>query len=179
MENTFFFDETYNQPYLEFYVYVNNPKNVLFEDFYSEKFFKILKNKFKSNTKIFEELDLSAAFDFDNVHSSVDSYILRHIHNNTPLQTGLIVELFKEGHLKLILPFNIYTNTTLNEKYDSLIYYDYFISEELKDLRIIDLAESMFAFQIILSKYEQLLKEYKCKYELNIKYKFNNFNSNI
>lgn len=177
MENTFFFDKSYNQPYLEFYVYINNPKNILFDDFYSEEFFETLKNKFKSKTKIIEELDISAAFDFDNIHSSVDSYILRHVYNNSPLHTGLILELFKEGHLKLILPFNIYTNTTLNNKYNSLIYYDYFISDELADLRIIDLAESMFAFQIILSKYKQLLKEYNCEYGLNIKYKFNNFNS--
>lgn len=177
MENTFFFDENYNQPYLEFYIYVNNPKGILFEDFYSEEFFENLKDKFESKTQIVEGANLSARFDFDNIYGSVGSYILRHIYNNPPLHTGITLELFKEGHLKLILPFNIYTKTTLNDKYESLIYYDHFISDELDDLRIIDLSESMFAFHVILSKYKQLLEEYNCKYELNIKYKFKNFNS--
>lgn len=34
MDNTFCFDDYGEHPYLEFYVYVNNPKNILFEDFF-------------------------------------------------------------------------------------------------------------------------------------------------
>ena len=65
----------------------------------------------------------------------------------------------------------------MNNEYESLITYDSFFTDKHEDLRIIDLAESMFAFQIILAQYKKLLKEYNCEYELNIKYKFKNFNS--
>lgn len=177
MDNTFFFDEYYTQPYLEFYIYINNPKIILFEDFFSEDFFENLKENFNSDIEIMDGLNVSAAINFDNIYASVDSYILRHVFDNAPLHTGLTLELFKEGHLKLILPFNIYNNHSLKNEYESLIYYDSFFTEEHKDLRIIDLAESMFAFQIILAQYKRLLKEYNCEYELNIKYKFKNFNS--
>lgn len=177
MDNTFFFDEYFTQPYLEFYVYVNNPKMILFEDFYSEEFFVKLKENFNSDIDIMDGLHVSSASNFDNIYASVDSYILRHLYDNPPLHTGLTLELFKEGHLKLIMPFNIYNNHSLNNEYESLIYYDSFITDEHKDLRIIDLAESMYAFQIILAQYKKLLEKYNCEYELNIKYKFKNFSS--
>ncbi len=177
MDNTFFFDDHYTQPYLEFYIYINNPKIILFEDFFYEDFFEKLKENFNSDIEIIDGLNVSAAINFDNIYASVDSYILRHVFDNAPLHTGLTLELFKEGHLKLIFPFNIYNNHSLKNEYESLIYYDSFFTEEHKDLRIIDLAESMFAFQIILAQYKRLLKEYNCEYELNIKYKFKNFNS--
>lgn len=177
MENTFFFDEYYNQPYLEFYVYVNNPKNILFEDFYSDEFFENLKENFNSKANLLEGLELGGSINFDNTYASVDSYILRHIHDNNPLSTGLTLELFKEGHLKLIFPFNVYDKYSLNNEYESLIYYDSFISDEYDNLRIIDLAESVFAFQTILAQYKRLLEKYDYDYELNIKYKFNNFDS--
>lgn len=178
MDNKFFFDEYYTQPYLEFYVYVNNPKKVLFEDFYSEGFFDNLKENFNTKVQLKDNLELSASFNFDNIYASVDSYMLRHVYDNDPLHTGITLELFKKGHLKLIFPFNIYTNYTLNNEYESLISYDYFFSEEnYEDLRIIDLAESMFAIQTILAQYKRLLEKFDCNYELNIKYKFNNFDS--
>lgn len=132
---------------------------MLFEDFFSEEFFEMLKENFNSYVEIMEGLPVSSAINFDNIHASVDSYILRHIYDNTPLHTGLTLELFKEGHLKLIFPFNIYDNTSLNTEYESLIYYDSFFTDKHKDLRIIDLAESMFAFQIILAQYKKLLKK--------------------
>lgn len=178
MDNKFFFDEYYTQPYLEFYVYVNNPKKVLFEDFYSEEFFDNLKENFNTKVQLKDNLELSASFSFDNIYASVDSYMLRHVYDNNPLHTGITLELFKNGHLKLIFPFNIYANYTLNNQYESLISYDYFFSEEdYEDLRIIDLAESMFAIQTILAQYKRLLEKFDCNYELNIKYKFNNFDS--
>ncbi|WP_292887584.1 helix-turn-helix domain-containing protein [Methanobrevibacter sp. UBA212] len=176
MDNTFFFDEYYTQPYLEFYVYLNNPEEVLFEDFYSEEFFENLKENFNSNVKLTDELELSASINFDNVYGSVDSYILRHVYDNDPMQTGLTLELFKEGHLKLIFPFNVYDNLSLNREYESLIYYDSFVSE-YGDLKIIDLAESIFAFQTILTQYKRLLEKFNCNHELIFKYKFNNFDS--
>ena len=178
MDNKFFFDEYYTQPYLEFYVYVNNPKKVLFEDFYSEEFFDNLKENFNTKVQLKDNLELSASFSFDNIYASVDSYMLRHVYDNNPLHTGITLELFKNGHLKLSFPFNIYANYTLNNQYESLISYDYFFSEEdYEDLRIIDLAESMFAIQTILAQYKRLLEKFDCNYELNIKYKFNNFDS--
>ena len=177
MDNTFFFDEYYNQPYLEFYIYIKNPKSMLFEDFFSEEFFEKLNENFNSDVEIMDDIFVSSVSTFDNICGSVDSYILRHIYDNTPLHTGLTLELFKEGHLKFIFPFNIYDNRSLNREYESLIYYNSFFTDELKNLRIIDLAESMFAFQIILAQYKRLLKEYGCEYELNIKFKFKNFNS--
>lgn len=177
MNNTFFFDNFYTQPYLEFYIYVNNPKTILFEDFYSEEFFERVKENFNSDIEIMNGIPISLANIFDNISASVDSYILRQVHNNPPLYTGLTLELFKAGHLKLILPFNIYNNHSLNSEYESLIHYDSFISNEHEDLRIIDLMESIFGFQIILEQYKRLLKEFNCNYELNIKYKFKNFNS--
>ena len=64
----------------------------------------------------------------------------------------------------------------MNDKYETLIYYDTLIPEN-EDLRIIDLAESMLGFQIILTQYKRLLEKYNCNIELNIKYKFRNFNS--
>ena len=110
MDNTFFFDEHYSQPYLEFYIYVNNPKGILFEDFYSEEFFEKLKENFNSDIEIMDGIPISSARNFDNLYASVDSYILRHVFNNPPLHTGGTLELFKEGHLKLIFPFNIYNS---------------------------------------------------------------------
>lgn len=175
MNNEFYISDGYTQPYLEFYIYVNNPKHYLFEDFYSEEFFEELKENFNSNVQLLNDLSLSTSLNFDNAYASVDSYILRHIYENNPLQTGLTLELFKEGHLKLILPFNVYDKNSLNEDYESLIYYDNYILEEYDNLRIIDLAESMLAFQTILCQYKRLLEKYNCDYELNIKYKFNNF----
>ena len=175
MDNTFFFDKSYNQPYLEFYVYLNNPKNVLFDDFYFEEFFEYIKKNFNSNVKLAENLDTSASINFDNIYASVDSYILRHVYDNNPLQTGITLELFKEGHLKFIFPMSIHTNLSLDKEYESLIYYDALIPKE-ENLRIIDLAESMLAFQIILAQYKRLLEEYNYNNELNIKYKFKNFN---
>lgn len=175
MNNEFYIENNYTQPYLEFYIYVNNPKHYLFEDFYSEEFFENLKENFNSNVQLLNDLGLSTSVNFDNAYASVDSYILRHIYDNDPLQTGLTLELFKEGHLKLILPFNVYDKNSLNKDYESLIYYDYYILEEYDNLRIIDLAESMLAFQTILSQYKRLLENNNCDYELNIKYKFNNF----
>lgn len=122
MDNTFFFDESYTQPYLEFYVYLNNPENVLFEDFHSEEFFEMLKENFNSNVKLSDELELSSSVNFDNVYGSVDSYMIRHVYDNNPMSPGLTLELFKEGHLKLIFPFNVYNNSSLNNEYESLIY---------------------------------------------------------
>lgn len=177
MDNEFFFDDNFNQPYLEFYVYVNNNENILFEDFYSKEFFEELKENFNSNVQLADEFNVFASTNFDNAYSSVNSYILRHIHDNNPLHTGFTLELFQEGHLKLIFPFNVYTNISLNNKYKTLIDYDTFILKDNKDLKIIDLAESMLGFQIILAQYKRLLEQYNFKYELNIKYKFNNFNS--
>ena len=176
MDNTFFFNNYFNQPYLEFYVYVNNPKKVLFEDFYSEEFFENLKENFNSKVKLTDELELSGSVNFDNIYGSVDSYMIRHVYDNDPMHTGLTLELFKKGHLKLILPFTVYNNLSLNNEYKSLIYYDSFVSE-YEDLRIIDLAESIFAFQVILAQYKRLLEKFDCKYDINIKYKFNNFES--
>lgn len=177
MDNKFFFGNSYTQPYLEFYVYLDNPKGILFENFYSEEFFEEFKENFNSNVQLVDgSADLSASINFDNAHSSVGSYILRQIYDNPRLHTGLTLELFKEGHLKLIFPFTVYKKSTLNNNYESLIYYDYFISEEYTDLRIIDLAESMFSFQVILAQYKRLLEKYGCNCELNIKYKFSNFN---
>ena len=80
-----------------------------------------------SNVQLLNDLSLSTSLNFDNAYASVDSYILRHIYENNPLQTGLTLELFKEGHLKLILPFNVYDKNSLNNDYESLIYYDYYI----------------------------------------------------
>ena len=176
MDNTFFFDEHYTQPYLEFYVYLNNPENVLFEDFHSEEFFEMLKENFNSNVKLSDELELSSSVNFDNIYGSVDSYMIRHVYDNNPMSPGLTLELFKEGHLKLIFPFNVYNNSSLNSKYESLIYYDSFVSG-YDNLIIIDLAESIFAFQTILTQYKRLLEKFDCNYELNFKYKFNNFDS--
>ena len=176
MDNTFFFNNYFNQPYLEFYVYVNNPKKVLFEDFYSEEFFEDLKENFNSKVKLTDELELSASVNLDNIYGSVDSYMLRQVYDNDPMHTGLTLELFKKGHLKLILPFNVYNHLSLNNEYKSLIYYDSFVSE-YEDLRIIDLAESIFLFQVILAQYKRLLEKFDCKYDINIKYKFNNFDS--
>lgn len=174
MNNTFCFDDYGEPPYLEFYVYVNNPKNVLFEDFFSEDFFTDLKKNFTSNVQLAEEVELSASVIFDNMYSSVDSYIIRHVYNNDPMHTGLTLELFKQGHLKLIFPFNVYDIISLNKEYECLIYYEGLVSE-YNDLRIIDLAESMLLFQVILAQYKRLLEKFDCKYELNLKYKFNNF----
>jgi len=154
MDNKFFFENSYTQPYLEFYVYLDNPKDILFENFYSEEFFHEFKENFNSKVQLLEEdVDFSASINFDNAHSSVDSYILRHIYDNHPLHTGLTLELFKEGHMKLIFPFTVYDESTLNNNYVSLIFHDCFISEEYDNLRIINLAESMFAFHIILTQY--------------------------
>ena len=177
MDNTFFFDDHYTQPFLELYIYINNPKSILFEDFYFEEFFEKLKENFNSEIEIMKDIPVTPARFFDNIYSSIDSYILRHVYDNPPLQTGVTLELFKEGHLKLILPFNIYNTHSLNGEYESLIYYDSLINEELENLRIIDLAEAIFSFQIILEQYKRLLVEYNCEYELNIKFKFKNFNS--
>ena len=99
MNNEFYISDGYTQPYLEFYIYVNNPKHYLFEDFYSEEFFEELKENFNSNVQLLNDLSLSTSLNFDNAYASVDSYILRHIYENNPLQTGLTLELFKEGHL--------------------------------------------------------------------------------
>lgn len=177
MDNEFFFRDTFNQPYLEFYVYVDNHENILFEDFYSKEFFEEFKENFNSNVQLADEFDVTASTNFDNAYSSVDSYILRHVYDNPLLHTGLTLELFQEGHLKLIFPFNIYTNLSLNNKYESLNYYDEFIPKNNKNLKIIDLAESMLAVQIILAQYKRLLKKYDCNCDLNIKFKFKNFNS--
>lgn len=176
MKNTFFFDRFYNQPYLEFYIYVNSSKGILFEDFYSEEFFDNIKDNFNSNVELVQGSEISASIIFDNAYASVDSYILRHIYDNPQLQTGLTLEIFKEGHLKLIYPFNVHNKFSLNDKYESLIDYDLFISED-DNLRIIDLAESLLAFQTILTQYKRLLEKYNFNQELNIKYKFKNFNS--
>ena len=89
MDNTFFFEESFNQPYLEFYVYLNNPKKVLFEDFYSEEFFEMLKENFNSNVKLADDLNISASINFDNIYASVDSYILRHVYDNDSLHTSM------------------------------------------------------------------------------------------
>lgn len=173
MSNTFFFDKGYNQPYLEFYIYVNNPKSILFEDFDSEEFFEKIKENFNAELEINDKyVDL---FSFDNIHASIDSYILRHLYKN-PFMTGLTLELFKEGHLKLIFPFNVYNKYGLNDHYKTLDTYIYLITEEYSKLRIIDLAESIAIFQSILIQYKILLEEYDYQYELNIKYKFKNFN---
>lgn len=161
---------------MEFYVYLNNPENVLFEDFHSEEFFEMLKENFNSNVKLSDELELSSSVNFDNVYGSVDSYMIRHVYDNNPMSPGLTLELFKEGHLKLIFPFNVYNNSSLNNEYESLIYYDSFVSG-YDNLIIIDLAESIFAFQTILTQYKRLLEKFDCNYELNFKYKFNNFDS--
>ena len=174
MDNTFFFDNYVKYPYLEFYVFVNNPKNVLFEDFYSEEFFENLKENFNSKVELADGVEFSASVNFDNIYGSVDSYMIRHVHDNNPLITGITLELFKEGHLKLIFPFNTYNTRSLNNEYESLIHFDSFISE-YNDLRIIDLAESIFTFQTILAQYKRLLKKFDCNYDLNFKYKFNNF----
>lgn len=176
MDNTFFFDDYFEQPYLEFYVYVNNPKKVLFEDFYSEEFFENLKENFNTKVQLADDVELSASVNFDNIYGSVDSYIIRHVYDNNPMHTGLTLELFKKGHLKLIIPFNVYNYLYLNKNYNSLIYYDSFVSE-YDDLRIIDLAESIFLFQVILAQYKRLLEKFDCNYELNFKYKFKNFGS--
>lgn len=174
MDNTFCFDDYGEHPYLEFYVYVNNPKNVLFENFFSEDFFTDLKKNFNSNVQLADEAELSASVILDNIYGSVDSYIIRHVYNNDPMYMGLTLELFKQGHLKLIFPFNVYDIISLNKGYECLIYYEELVSE-YNDLRIIDLAESMLLFQIILAQYKRLLEKFDCKYELNLKYKFNNF----
>ena len=177
MDNKFFFEDNFNQPYLEFYVYVDNHVNILFEDFYSKEFFEEFKENFNSDVQLADEFNVTASTNFDNAYSSINSYILRHIHDNDLLHTGFTLELFQEGHLKLIFPFNIYTNLSLNNKYESLIYYDEFIPKNNKNLKIIDLAESMLAVQIILAQYKRLLKKYDCNCDLNIKSKFKNFNS--
>lgn len=180
MDNEFFFDDNINQPYIEFYIYVNSPKNILFEDFYSKEFFEKFKENFNSNVELLEKIDISVPVIFDNAYSSVNSYILRHIYDNPLLHTGFTLELFKEGHLKLIYPFNIYGNAySLNNKYETLDYYHAILSKYGNDkhLQIIDLGEAMTIFQCILAQYKRLLKEYDCDYELNVKYKFNNFNS--
>lgn len=121
-----------------------------------------------------DESELSASVILDNIYGSVDSYIIRHVYNNDPMYMGLTLELFKQGHLKLIFPFNVYDIISLNKEYECLICYEGLLSE-YNDLRIIDLAESMLLFQIILAQYKRLLEKFDCKYELNLKYKFNNF----
>lgn len=174
MNNNFFMDDSFNQPYLEFYIYVNNPKNYLFDNFYSTEFFEKLKENFNSDVSLLDDVHLPASIKFDNISASVGSYILRHIYDNPIEYTGLTLELFENGHIKLILPFVLHTKFSLNEEYDFLDYYDSFIPEDTK-LQIIDLVESIISFQIILAQYKRLLNEYGCEYDLFIKYKFKNF----
>lgn len=176
MDNSFFFDEYYSQPYLELYIYVNSSKSILFEDFYSKEMFDLIKENFNSKVRLSDDFDVFASLTFDNIYGSIDSYILRYIYENTPLHTGLTLEIFKEGHLKLIFPFNVYDPLSINNKYESLLDYYEFISET-NDLRIIDLAESIFAVQIILTQYKRLLERFNSKDDLYFKYKFKNFNS--
>ena len=170
------FSNDFNQPYLNFHVYVNNPKGYLFDNFDSKELFDELKENFNSKVELISENFISADLIFNNVYASVNSYIFRYIDNNNPMHIGIMLELFKEGHLKLFFPFNIYDKVSLNGEYESLSVYDSFITDEYEDLKIIDLAESMSAFQIILAQYKRLLKKYNCDYELTIKYKFDNFN---
>lgn len=176
MDNRFYFVENYSKPYLEFYVYVDNPKEVLFEDFYSDTFFKDLKENFNSKVKLTDVVELSTSLNFDNIYGSVDSYVIRQVYDHNPVDMGLTLELFKEGHLKLIYPFKVYNKISLNGEYESLMDYNLFVSK-FGNLKIIDLAESILEFQTILSQYKRILNKFDCNYELNFKYKFNNFDS--
>lgn len=175
MNNQLLIEDSFEQPYLEFYIYVNNPKQSISKNFYSKEFFEEIKENFNSNVDLFDG-KLPASIEFDNIHSSVNSYILRHIYNNNPFCTGLTLELFIEGHLKLIFPFNIYDKLSLNTNYETILEYDLLTSNK-NNLRIIDLAESILALQIILTQYKRLLKKYDCEYDVYIKSKFKNFKS--
>ena len=87
MDNSFFFDEYYSQPYLELYIYVNSSKSILFEDFYSKEMFDLIKENFNSKVRLSDDFDVFASLTFDNIYGSIDSYILRYIYENTPTYT--------------------------------------------------------------------------------------------
>lgn len=175
---TFSFEQKHsNQPYMECFIFADNFKYNLFDDFYSREFFDKLHNNFNTEVNIItEEIDISPFISFSNHYSSVDSHILRSIGDNNSYDSGLILEIFREGHLKLILPFNTYSAETLNKNYEDLYLYESLFSEDEKEnLTVIDCAESIIFISTILEQYKRLLREYGFDYNLYIKLKFKNF----
>ena len=177
MKNNFFIEKSFKQPYLEFYLYLDSPYEFLFEDFYEKEFFDEIKNIFNGEVTLVEfdelyESKLNVGIHFLNIYSTLDSIILRHVGNNSLFQTGLTIEIFRQGHFKVIFPFNIYNVLSLNEDYDYLDEYVTLIpdSDEMEFLKIIDLANAMISFQIIIEQYLTLLKRYNLNNSCFVKF---------
>ena len=165
------------QPFLECYIYLDNPNNFMFDDFYSEAFFNKIHKNFNTNVKIIsEEAGILLNIELSNHYSSIDSHIFRHIGTNNSLDLGLTLELFKKGHLKFVLPFHKYSVKNMNTSYENLDFYESLFSDEEKEfLTVIDCAESIAALSVILEQYKRLLNEYDFDCKLYIKLKFKNF----
>lgn len=168
----------WNQPYLEFYVYLDNQDKVISVNFFSEKFFDEVSKNFSVSVPLFDSDILSPTIHFDNHYTSIDSHILRYIDDNSQksVNLGTTLELFMEGHFKLFLPFSTLDINHLNYSvYQNSFLYKYLISDDEKNLlKFIDLANSLWTFTIILEQYKRLLRKYDMNYDMYILINFKN-----
>ena len=165
-KNEFITPSEYTQPYLEFFVYLNN-EEVLFEDFYTPNFMDRLKNNFNEDVKILsDEVNINVNLKFSNIFSSFDSYILRYIDSDFRTSNiGCAIELFNNGSFKFIMPFNLINITDIPK--DISYFYDY-------NLNICDLSFSMIVFETVIKQYVRLLTETDFKEDMIIKFNLKN-----
>lgn len=98
---------------MEFYIYVNNPKTILFEDFYSEEFFERVKENFNSDIleqykRLLKEFncnyELNIKYKFKNFNSLtpfIDSeeYMVFISENGLPINLKTSIDIPLNGYI--------------------------------------------------------------------------------
>lgn len=137
----------FNQPLLEFYVYLDDD-NLFFEDFFTSEFMDELKNNFNNGVEILPEVNVTSSISFSNMYSTLNSYILQNTEMNSIDNIGCAIEFFINGNFKFILPLNMMDKDEISPKL-----YQFYDS----DLKICNLPSSMIAFDTVMSQYKRLL----------------------
>lgn len=165
--------------FLELYAYIRPIDSFCFKDFYTNSFFNNLINLFNNPIPLCDEIDFfKSNVSLNNFYSSSNSYILRQISNEIgPNELGLVIEIYENGHMKLLLPLPQFSNPTfLRSIHDDSIYLKQFedIIGDIQFLRIIDGHGLLFSFVNLFNQYINLLKKNEFNYILKIRMRLTN-----
>lgn len=164
-KNEFITVYEFTQPFLEFYVYLDDD-NFLFDNFFTSEFMDDLKDNFNNSIELLSGgVNVSAHLDFPNVYSSFNSYILRSADSTDIDNIGCAIEFFINGNFKFVLPFNM---IDLDDVVD-----DYLDWHE-GDLKICDLAASMINFDTVVAQYKRLLMDYGFNGNIYVRFNLKN-----
>ena len=163
-QNKFVTSLDFTQPFLEFYVYLDNDS--FFDDFYTSEFMDNLKKNFNTEISILSEgVNVKSSIGFSNMYASLNSYILRNNDSYNINDIGCAMELFINGNFKFVLPFNLIEKENIDLHYRQ--YYD-------DNLKICDLPLSMLIFDTVVSQYKRLLSEHNFNSIIYVRFNLKN-----